>query len=64
MAGYGQKDANRALRERKDSKPRATYCGDCGEECDTLLCDDCRQPTLVLVGDNPRNQVDYFNSIY
>jgi len=41
MAGYGLKDANRTLRERKDAKPRATYCGDCGEECDGLLCDDC-----------------------
>ena len=24
-----------------DRKPRANYCGDCGEECDGLLCDEC-----------------------
>ena len=24
-----------------DHKPRANYCGDCGEECDGLLCDEC-----------------------
>jgi hypothetical protein len=42
MAGYGIKDANRALRERKDTRPRANYCGGCGEECNSLLCDDCK----------------------
>lgn len=41
MSGYGLKDANRALRERKDARPRVNYCGECGEECDGLLCDDC-----------------------
>jgi hypothetical protein len=24
-----------------ERKPRVNYCGDCGEECDSLLCDDC-----------------------
>lgn len=38
MSSYGVKEA-RISRERK---PRVNLCGSCGEECDSLLCDDCR----------------------
>jgi hypothetical protein len=31
MAGYGVKDANRACRERKDSKPDTTSCQQCDD---------------------------------
>lgn len=42
MAGYSQKDANRALRERKDTKPQSNTCGSCGDDCNGLLCESCK----------------------
>jgi hypothetical protein len=36
-----------------ERKPRVNYCGDCGEECDGLLCDDCIYEVQRLPGDPP-----------
>lgn len=43
MAGYGVKEA-RINRERK---PRVNVCGSCGDECTSLICDECRGEVLV-----------------
>ena len=37
MSGYGLAESTM----KGDRKPHTNYCGDCGEVCDGLLCDDC-----------------------
>jgi hypothetical protein len=41
MAGYGVAYA-KETRIKGNRKPSINVCGSCGEECDGLLCVDCR----------------------
>ena len=44
MSSYGTKEA----RINQERKPRVNLCGDCGKECDSLLCDECAHVEPVI----------------
>lgn len=51
MAGYGVKDANRACRERKDTKPETAMCQQCEDTGFVMMQDGIRVCPLCEVVD-------------